>query len=149
MLFFTGVHPRANTHLSRCQKFFSRTYSNRMCNKVHILRPLNSKYRILISYYFSMFSYLLNHLMSIFQLIRWSVQVVPWPMAWPYLFPNPCIGATQIWAHLQSGWQLCATMMSWVPLWVELVVYFQIQRFFVLFAEKAKSFLKFLLFPFS
>ena len=60
MLFFTGVHPRANTHLSRCQKFFSRTYSNRMCNKVHILRPLNSKYRILISYHFSMYFYLFN-----------------------------------------------------------------------------------------
>ena len=64
MLFFTGVHSRANTHLSRCQKFFSRTYSNRIVLFKYIkgTKYLISKYRMLISHYFSMYTYLIVYI---------------------------------------------------------------------------------------
>ena len=49
----------------------------------------------------------------------------------------------------KTMWQLCAATMSWVRRWVELVVYYMIQNFFILFAENSQILLKSLLFPFS
>ena len=53
----------------------------------------------------------------------------------------------QVILRASAVWQLCATMMSWVGRWIELVVYYQIQNLLSYLQKIAKSFSKFLLFP--